>query len=200
MCLSVFLLADRPLPVPADQTMYPGLKMSRLESEGQGPTLAGIQRVAPQAIAYSVWPANYCGCYFGYRTPDQFAADMAERAANPELEYANTPEEAETMWRSLTSAVQSFGKYLTAHSEAQLAVYAVWENCAGEKAPIRAEAPPSYFGGPGFEKLPEDVLITIVPEPANGETIPWDPAAPRTHEWLACEATCELPNDEDASE
>lgn len=200
MCLYVFLLADRPLPFPPDEQVYPGLKMHRVENQFEGRTLAGIQRVVPRAFAYSLAPGGFCGCYFGYRTPQEFEADMAERLANPDVQYANTPEEAETMWRSLTNAVQSFGKYLTANSEAQLAVYSVWEQCEGEKTPTRAEAPPSYFGGPGFERLPEDVLLAIVPEPVNRETLPWDPEAPRTHEWLACQATCELPNNEDESE
>ncbi len=89
-----------------------------------------------------------------YETPEEFAAHLAERAANPDLSYAGTPEQAETMWRSQTDAVNSFGRYLAAHPEARLAVYVVWEQCAGRKTPHRAEVPPSYFGGSGFERLP----------------------------------------------
>jgi hypothetical protein len=186
MCLTIFLLADRPLPVPPDAAAYPGLNLHPVEAEYQYQTLASIQRVAPAAFVYNVSPAGYCGCYFGYETPQDFQADMAERVANPDKQYADTPEEAETRWGKQKDAVNSFGRYLAAHPEARFAVYAVWEHYAGQKAPVRADVPPSYFGGPGFERLPEDVLLTVVPEPAVGENPRWNPTARRTHEWLGC--------------
>jgi hypothetical protein len=190
MCLTVFLLADRPLPVPPDAAAYPGLKLHSAEADYGGQTLDGIRRIADAAFAYNVSPAGYCGCYFGYETAEEFQAAMAERAANPDLQYANTPDEAETMWRSRMDAVHSLSKYLAAHLEAHPAVYAVWERCAGQKPPVRANVPPSYFGGTGFERLPEDVLLTVVPESTAGANTTWDPASRRTHEWLGCGCAC----------
>lgn len=186
MCLSVFLLTDRPLPIPPDQTVYPHLKLYPLEEEYQPETFAGIRRVAPVAMVYLVSPAGYCGCHFGYESSEEFQAHMADRAANPNTEYANTAEQAEAMWRRRTDAVKSLGRYLADHPDARLALYAVWENHAGQKDPVRATVPPSYFDGPGFDRLPEDVLLSVVPEPPGGEALPWDPAARRTHEWLGC--------------
>lgn len=197
MCLTVYLLAERPLSVPPNGAAYPGLELHSVQGEDQSQTLAGIQRVAPAAFVYNVSPAGYCGCYLGYETSKEFQANMAERAANPDAQYAGTPEEAETMWRSRMDAVNSLGKYLAAHPDARFAVYAVWEHCAGKRAPVRAEVPPSYFGGPGFERLPEDVLLSVVSEPVSREKLSWDPDAPRTHEWLACQGACGLPDYED---
>jgi hypothetical protein len=114
-----------------------------------------------------------------------FAEQMAQREAEPDVEYADTPEHAEAMWRCRTNAVKSFGRYLSAHVDAGLAVYVVWEGLAGQNEPTRAAVPSSYFGGPGFQSLPEDLLLTIVPESGGGEEWPWDSTAPRTHEWLS---------------
>jgi hypothetical protein len=163
MCKVIFLLADHPIPLPLDEGAYPGLQLYPVEANNQPQTFAGIQRVSPAAFVYAVFPAGYCGCYF---------------AAH-----------AETMWQSQKDAVRSFGRYLAAHPEDRLSVYSVWENCAGQKAPVRAEVPPSYFGGTGFDLLPEDVLLTLVPEPTGSENLGWDPAAHRTHEWLGCGRT-----------
>ncbi len=185
MCIAVYLLANRPLPVSLDEDAYPGLKLHLVQAEYAAQTLAEIRRAAPAAYVYDVSPAGYCGCYFGYETPQEFQAEMEERAANPDARYANTPEQAETMWRGRRDAVNSFGRYLAAHLEAQLAVYAVWEGCAGQKVPVRAQVPPSYFGGPGFVRLPENVLLTVMPEATLGRIPQWDPAARRTHEWLS---------------
>ncbi len=167
----------------------PALCCTRLK-HGKPKTLAGIRQVASASFVYDVSPGGYCGCYFKYETPEEFAAHLAERAANPDLSYAGTPEQAETMWRSQTDAVNSFGRYLAAHPEARLAVYVVWEQCAGRKTPHRAEVPPSYFGGSGFERLPDDLLLNIVPESADGANPRWEPTARRTHEWLGCESDC----------
>ena len=101
------------------------------------------------------------------------------------------------MWQSRMDAVRAFDRYLAAQPEARLAVYAVWEHCAGQKTPVRAVVPPSYFGGPAFDRLPEDVLLTVDPESATDENLTWDPAARRTHEWLICQEGCELPDLED---
>jgi hypothetical protein len=115
-----------------------------------------------------------------------FARQMAVRAADPNAEYANTPEQAEAMWRCRTNAVRSFARYLSAHANAALAVYVVSGGREGQNEPTRAAVPPCYFDGPGFESLPEDLLLSIIPESDGGEKWPWDAAAPRTHEWLRC--------------
>jgi hypothetical protein len=138
------------------------------------------------AYVYSVHPNGYCGCYFCYETPASFAERRAEREAQPNVEYADTPEQAEAMWRCQTNAVKSFGRYLSAHAGAVLAVYVVWEGRAGQKEPTRAAVPPSYFDGPSFASLPEDSLLTISPELPGGEKSARNPAAPRTHEWVGC--------------
>ena len=83
MCLTVFLLADRPLPVPPDESTYPGLRLYPVEAEYQSETLAGIQRVAPAEFVYNVLPAGLCGCFFGYETTQEFQAEMAERGRQP---------------------------------------------------------------------------------------------------------------------
>ena len=183
--MTIYLLADLKLPAPADETAYPGLKLYPVEADGQAAVLAGIRRITPAAFVYAVFPNGYCCCYFYYETPEAFLERMAEREAEPNVVYANTPEQAEAMWRSQTGALKSFGRYLSAHAGAALAVYVVSERCAGRKEPTRAAVPPSYFDGPGFESLPDDLLLTIIPESAGGEKWPWDPAAPRTHEWLS---------------
>ncbi|MCX6041996.1 MAG: hypothetical protein NTV69_12720 [Caldilinea sp.] len=188
MCKVIFLLADHPIPLPLDEGAYPGLQLYPVEANNQPQTFAGIQRVSPAAFVYDVVPAGYCGCYFEYETPEEFQAQMAERAVNPG-QYVDSAAHAETMWQSQKDAVRSFGRYLAAHPEDRLSVYSVWENCAGQKAPVRAEVPPSYFGGTGFDLLPEDVLLTLVPEPTGSENLGWDPAAHRTHEWLGCGRT-----------
>src|SRR5262249_29571100 len=118
--------------------------------------------------------------------PEAFAEQMARRQADPDVEYANTPEQAEAMWRGQTSAVKSFGRYLSDHTDAALAVYVVWEGCTGQNVPARTAVPPSYFDAPGFTSLPEDLLLTVIPESDGGEAWPWERAAPRTHEWLGC--------------
>ena len=190
MCLSVFLLAERPIPVPPDEAAYPGLELHPIEAESQPQTFSGIQRVAPTQFVYGVSPGGYCGCYFRYETPQEFQHHMAERAANPDVQYANTPQQAETMWRSWRSqvdAVNSFGRYLATHIDAGLTVYVAWKHCAGLKDPIRKTLPPSYFGEPGFEQLPEDVLLTFVLELSVGGIPPWNSADRRTHEWLGCD-------------
>ncbi|HEV3255348.1 MAG TPA: hypothetical protein VG013_00580 [Gemmataceae bacterium] len=188
--MTIYLLADRRRPAPPDETAYPGLKLYPVEADGQAAVLAGIRRITPAAFIYDVRPDRYCGCYFFYETPEMFAEQMAEREAEPNVEYANTPEQAEAMWRCQTNAVRSFGRYLSAHADAALAVYVVWEGRAGQKGPARAAVPPSYFDGPGFKSLPEDLLLTIIPESDGGEKWPWDSAAPRTHEWLSCAREC----------
>ena len=179
-------MADRPLPVPPDEAAYPGLELHPIEAECKSQTFTGIQRVAPTQFVYGVSPGGYCGCYFRYETPLEFQHHMAERAAHPEVQYANPPQQAETMWRSQVDAVNSFGRYLATHSDAGLAVYVAWEHRAGQKDPIRNTLPPSYFGGLGFEQLPEDVLLTIVPELSNGGIPPWNSTGRRTREWLDC--------------
>jgi hypothetical protein len=83
----------------------------------------------------------------------------------------------------------TYGRYLSDQADAALAVYVVWENRAGQKEPTWAAVPPSYFGGPSFASLPEDLLLTIIPELAAGKQSAWDSAAPRTHEWVGC-ASC----------
>jgi hypothetical protein len=186
MCLTIYLLADRKLPAPADEIAYPGLVLYPVEADGQAAVLAGIRKIAPAAFGYDVRPNGYCGCYFHYETPETFAERMAQRKAEPNVEYADTPEQAEALWRGQMSAVKSFGRYLSAHADAALAVYVVWEKCAGLKEPTCAAVPPSYFDGPSFAALPEDLLIRIIPEAPGGETPAWDPAAPRTHEWISC--------------
>lgn len=186
MCMTIYLLADRPLPVPVEATVYPGLRLHPIEEDGQVTTLAGIRKIAPAAFAYGVTPDGYCGCYFQHQTPEAFREHMAERAADLDGVYADTPEHAEAMWRCQTDAVQSLGRYLADHADAARAVYVVWEHHAGQREPIRAAVSPSYFNAPGFASLPEDLLLTIVPD---SETQPWDPAAPRTHEWLSCSGT-----------
>jgi hypothetical protein len=184
MCQTIFLLSDRKLPVPLDETVYPDLKLYLVESEWGTATLAGIQRIASSAFVYGVSAGDLCGCYFNYETSQEHSEQMAERAANVGVEYANTPEQAEKMWQSQVNGVKSFGRYLAGHADASLAVYVVWEGCAGQKEPMRASVPPSYFGGPGFERLPEDIFFTVTREPSVGEILPWDLTAPRTHQWL----------------
>ena len=190
MCMTIYLLTDRKLPAPPDEAAYPGLTLYPVEADGQAPVLAGIRRITPAAFVYDVRPNGYCGCFFNHSTPEEFLESMACRAAEPNLVYANTPEQAEAMWRGQTSALKSFARCLSAHADAALAVYVVWENCTGQKEPTRAAVPPSYFDGPGFESLPEDLLLTIIPESDAGEQWPWGPAAPRTHEWLRCAREC----------
>jgi hypothetical protein len=190
MCLTIYLLADRKLPVPPDESAYPDLKLYPMEADVQAALLAGIRKIAPAAFVYGVSPGGYCCCYFSYETSEMFAEQMAEREADPTVEYADTPEHAEAMWRCRTNAVKSFGRFLSAHAGAALAVYAVWEGLAGQKEPTRAAVPPSYFDGPGFESLPEDLLLTILPESNGAERGPWDTAAPRTHEWLSGARGC----------
>jgi hypothetical protein len=184
--MTIFLLADRELPVPPDKTAYPCLVLDRVIADGQAMTLVGIRKVAPAPFAYSVSLNGYCGCYFGYMTAEAFGQHLADRKANPDVEYADTAEQAEAMWQALMTGMVSFGRYVAEHASASLAVYVAWENCAGQKEPNRAEVPPSYFGGPGFESLAEDLLLTIIPESDGRQNVPWDPAAPRTHEWLQC--------------
>jgi hypothetical protein len=185
--MTIYLLAERKLPAPADEIAYPGLGLYPVEADGQAAAvLAGIRRITPAVFVYNVRPNGYCGCYFSYETPEMFAEEMAQRQADPTVEYADTPEQAEAMWRCRTNAVKSFGRYLSAHAGAELAVYVVWEGHTGQKEPTRAAVPPSYFNGPGFKSLPEDLLLTIVPEPTGGARWPWDSAAPRMHEWLSC--------------
>ncbi len=186
MCMTIYLLADRKLPAPADEIAYPGLWLYPVGADGQTAVLAGVRKITPAAYVYSVHPNGYCGCYFCYETPTCFAERMAEREAQPNVEYADTPEHAEAMWRCQTNAVKSFGRYLSAHAGAALAVYVVWEGLAGQKEPTRAAVPPSYFDGSSFALLPEDLLLTISPELPGGERPAWDPAAPRTHEWVGC--------------
>ena len=171
MCMTIYLLADRRLPAPPDETAYPGLKLYPVEADGQAAVLAGIRRITPAAFVYDVRPHEYCGCYFFYETPEVFAEQMAEREAQPSVVYANTPEQAEAMWRCRTSALKSFSRYLSADADAALAVYVAWEGCAGLKEPTRAAVPPSYFDGPGFASLPEDLLLTIIPGSDGGEML-----------------------------
>jgi hypothetical protein len=190
VCTTIYLLADRRLPALLDETAYPGLKLYLVEADGQAAILAGIQTITPAAFVYGAQPNGYCGCFFSYETPEIFAEQMAQREAVPNVEYADTPEHAEAMWRCRTSAVKSFGRYLSAHPDAALAVYVVWEGRAGQKEPTHAAVPPSYFDGPGFKSLPEDLLLAIIPESDGGERWPWDPAAPRTHGWLSCAGEC----------
>jgi hypothetical protein len=188
--MTIYLLADRRLPAPPDEAAYPGLKLDPVEADGQAAVLAGIRRITPATFVYDVRPGGYCGCYFSYETPEMFAEQVAQREAEPNVEYADTPEQAEAMWRCRTNAVKSFGRYLSAHAGAALAVYVVWEGCTGQKEPTRAAAPPSYFDGSGFASLPEDLLLTIIPKSDGGGRWPWDPAAPRAHEWLSCAREC----------
>jgi len=190
VCLTIYLLSDRALPVPPDATECPCLVLDRVEADGQAVILEGIRKIALAPFVYGISLSGYCGCYFGYMTAEAFGQHMADRAANPDTVYADTPEQAEAMWQSLMSGMRSFGRYVAAHADAGLAVYAVWEFCAGQKEPTRAAVPPSYFGGPGFERLPEDVLLNIIPESNGGEKGAWDPAAPRTHDWLTSESAC----------
>lgn len=97
MCLSVFLLADQAIAVPLNPTNYPGLFLHPVEEEYQSETLAGIRKVADAKHVYNLMPAGYCGCYFGYESTEEFQESLKERASNPDLKYANTPEEAEVM-------------------------------------------------------------------------------------------------------
>jgi hypothetical protein len=185
--MTIYLLADRKLPAPADEIEYPRLELYPVEAYGQAAAvLAGIRKIMPAAFVYDVRPGGYCGCNFSYESPEMFAEQMAAREAEPNVEYADTPEQAEAMWRCRANAVKSFGCYLSAHAGAALAVYVVWERRAGQKEPIRAAVPPSYFDGPSFASLPEDLLLAIMPESAGGEQSAWDPAGPRTHEWIGC--------------
>jgi hypothetical protein len=188
--MTIYLLADRRLPAPPDETAYPGLWLYPVEADGQAEFLASIRRITPAAFVYNVRPDGYCGCFFSHGTPEELAEYMARREAEPNVEYACTPEQAEVMWRCQTNAVKSFGRYLSAHADAALAVYVVCEGRAGQKEPTRAAVPPSYFDGPGFESLPGDLLLTIIPESDGGEKWPWDPAARRTHEWLSRAREC----------
>ncbi len=199
MCLSIFLLADSPISVPPDKDVYPGLLLRPVEAEYQSQTLAGIQRIDSAPHIYSVSPAGYCGCYFGYETPQEFQSQMAERAAEPEAKYANTAEEADVMWRSRRDAVQSFGRYVADHPEVRFTLYAVWEHNEGQKEPVRAEVPPSYFDGLGFERLPEDVLLTVVPESHLDDDQQWEPDEVRSHDWLSESYCCWDEEDLDAS-
>lgn len=186
MCMTIFLLADRELPVPPDEAAYPGLRLYPVEADLQATVLAGIRTVTPAAFAYDVRPGEYCGCYFSHETPEEFAEHMAQRAAEPDVEYADTPEHADAMWRCRTRALRSFGRYLSDRADVALAVYVAWEGCAGQRKPTHAAVPPSYFVGPGFKSLPEDLLLTILPESDGSDPWPWDAASPRTHEWLGC--------------
>jgi hypothetical protein len=190
MCMTIYLLADRKLPAPTSEAAYPGLMLYPVDADGQSEFLAGIRSIALAAFVYDVRPDGYCGCYFYHDTPEMFADQMARRQAEPGVEYANTPEQAEAMWRGQTSAVKSFGRYLSDHADAALAVYVVWEGCAGRKAPTRAVVSPSYFDAPGFASLPEDLLLAIIPGSAGGEDWPWNPTAPRTHDWPGYAREC----------
>jgi hypothetical protein len=194
VCRTIYLLADRRLPDSTDAPEYPGLTLYPVEEYGPTSVRASIRRVAPAAFVYDVRPDGYCGCYFYHETPGKFAAGMAERDAHPTAGHGVTREQAEAMWRDRTSAVKSFARYLAAHADAALAVYVVWEGCAGRKEPTRAVVPPSYFDAPGFESLPEDLLLTIIPESVGGEEWPWDAATPRTHEWLGGARSCSAPD------
>src|SRR5262249_7590400 len=101
----IYLLSDRRLPDPTDEPEYPDLTLYPEEAYGPTSVRAGIRRVTPAAFVYDVSPGGYCGCYFSYETPEEFAEQMAEREANPNVEYADTPEQAEAMWRCRTSAL-----------------------------------------------------------------------------------------------
>ncbi len=199
MCLSVFLLTDSPICVPPDKDAYPGLLLRPVESECQSQTLVGIQRIDSAPHVYSVSPAGYCGCYFGYESSQEFESQMAERAANTEVKYANTAEEAEVMWRSRRDAVHSLGRYVADHPEVRFTLYAVWEHNEGQKEPVRAEVPPSYFDGPGFDRLPEDVLLTVVPESQIDDDQQWEPDETRSHDWLSESYCCWDEEDPNAS-
>jgi hypothetical protein len=185
MCLTVKLLSDRPLAVPVDETAYPSLRLHPLMNMNYlAQAFSSIRRITSATYAYDISPGGYCGCYFQYESEEEHLHDMADRVANTDVTYANTAEQAAEMYRSQVAAVNSFGRFLDAHSEAQLAVYVVWEHGDGQKEPTVAAVPPSYFSGPAFDQLPEDLLLTIVPEPPSGEVLPWAAAIRRTHTWL----------------
>src|SRR5262245_34953535 len=131
MCVTIFLLADRKLPAPADTAAaaFPDLTLDPVDADGQAELLEALRRIAPAAFAYGVRPGEYFGCYFRHETEATFLEQMAERAADPTVKYANTPEQAEAMWQSQTRALKSFARYLSAHADAALAVYVVWEHC-----------------------------------------------------------------------
>src|SRR5947209_210317 len=106
VCTTIYLLADRRLPAPPDETAYPGLTLYPMEADDHAEVLADIRRIAPAAFAYAVRPKGYCGCYFSHETPEVFAEQMAGREAHPSVEYADTPEHAEAMWRCRNSALK----------------------------------------------------------------------------------------------
>lgn len=195
MCLQVFLVSDRSLSVPLDSADYPDLLLREVFDEGESERLFKIRRVTRGRFAYSLSPAGYCGCYFGYQSEENFNAYLAERRANPSNQYAGSIEEAEQMWRGLTNAVKSLGKFLRDHSETHFSVYAVWEHDEGLREPVRVQVSPSYFDGPEFLSLPQDVVLTIGPEPTADVPLPWNREAVRDHLWMGM-GDCALGNEE----
>ena len=79
MCMTIYLLSDHKLPVPADAVAYPGLALYPIEPDSQSALLSSIRKITPAAFGYNVCPNGYCGCYFCYETPAVFAERMAQR-------------------------------------------------------------------------------------------------------------------------
>ena len=102
MCLTIYLLSDRPLVDPTDDA-YPGLNLELVDAEYQYYTLEGIRKVANASVVYSVSAAGCCGCDFDYQTLEshlEYLSFLADCITDPEQSFPGTPEEAETFWRS----------------------------------------------------------------------------------------------------
>jgi hypothetical protein len=72
---------------------------------------------------------------------------------------------AEWIWRQGHNSVSSFARYLERHVDhTDLTLYVCWEREEGKPLDERHRVRPSFFGGPSFERLPENSLYTIVKE------------------------------------
>lgn len=183
MCLCIYVLSDRELSTPIDPIRYPNLNLTLVDREHGRLILDGIRKVAPATYVYSLSPGSYCGCYFNYENATKLHLQLADQVVNPDR-YACSAEESKAMWECRVNSVKAFGRYLADHFDLNLSVYVVWEHREGQKEPKIAEIPPSYFDGPSFVALPEDLLLTIVPERTDDSRWPWNPNQKRTHNWL----------------
>ena len=145
MCMTIYLLADRKLPAPPDGTAYPGLWLCRM-ADSQAAVLAGVRRITPAPFIYAVHPDGYCGCS---RTDRGVRLRGRTGGSNVAL-----PDQRREVVRPLLVRPRGRG---TDHVRGV-------RRLRREKEPAGAAVPPSYFGGPGFESLPLDLILTIIPE------------------------------------
>jgi hypothetical protein len=174
VCYALYLVSDFFLPAVEQDERYPKLTIKAVSEDSV--YLKMIRQLIPEGkYAYTLYPLDFCGCYFHYESPAALEEELNEYIDSlkydPNLsnwfnrEYKSVDifkEKQRLFWQEFYIAVNSFHRYLTEHIDGgRIMLYVTWEGDEGKPIVEQRTITPAFFSGESCNPLVENCLFTI---------------------------------------